>query len=329
MTKPRLFPLLSLMLVMLTIGPAAHAAGKVNRVGFLTIAGPSSPLAAAIMDALTRGLAQRGFSVGDNLVIESRFAEAKPDRLTALAKELVDSRVDVIVTASYPAARAAKEATATIPIVVDGAGDPVETGLAASLNRPGGNVTGISDMGSELSGKRLELLTAAVPGLKRVAMLYNAGDLGMTARYRAASAAASVLGVAVQALGVREPDDFEVAFAAMRQEKPDGIMMVTDVLTQLNRKRVFEFAAAHRLPAIYEVASMVRDGGLMSYGAERSETSERVADLVSRILKGAKPADLPFEQPTHFRFVINRKAANGLGLVIPEPLYERADEVIE
>ncbi len=287
---------------------AAQTVGKVYRVGFLTIAGSNAPAPTATLAALTRVLTQRGYSVGGNLVIESRFADGKPDRVPGLAKELVDSRVDVIVTASYPAARAAKEATATIPIVVDGAGDPVETGLAASLSRPGGNLTGISDMASELSAKRLELLKAAD---------------------RAASAAASVLGVAVQPLGVREPDDFEEAFAAMKRERPDGILMVTDVLAQLNRKRVFEFAAAHRVPAIYEIMSMTRDGGLMAYGAERSETSERVAALVDRILKGAKPADLPFEQPTRFHLAINLKTAEALGLAIPQDLLLRADEIIE
>jgi len=160
-------------------------------------------------------------------------------------------------------------------------------------------------------------------------MLWNADDLGMTARYRAAAAAASTIGVAVQPLGVREPDDFDAAFTAMNREKPDGILMVTDALTMLNRKRVFEFAAAHRVPAIYEFDALARDGGLMSYGPDGKETVGRVAALIDRILKGAKPADLPFEQPTRFLFVINRKTADAIGLAIPEALVERADEVIE
>jgi putative ABC transport system substrate-binding protein len=246
-----------------------------------------------------------------------------------LAKELLDSGVEVLVTSSYPAARAAKDATNAVPIVVDGAGNVVEAGLAASLSRPGGNLTGISDVASELSTKRLELLKTAIPSIKSLAMLWNAKDLGMTTRYRAAADAAKVLGIAVHSLGVGEPDDFDTAFTAMRQQRPDGILMVSDVLTNLNRRRVLEFAAAHRIPAIYEVSYIVREGGLMSYGSERSETSDRVADLVSRILKGAKPADLPFEQPTRFRFVINRKTAEALGLAIAESVYERADEVID
>lgn len=328
MTRPRFFALLLLALALLSAAASAHAADRIYRLGFLTIAGRSGPFPKAVLDGVTRILAQKGYSA-DNLSIKTRYADGHPDRLSALAKELVAWQPDVIVLTSYPAARAAKDSTATIPIVAAGIGDPVEAGLAASLSQPGANLTGISDVSSELSAKRLEFLKAAAPDLKRVAMLWNANDLGMTARYRSAAEAAEVLGVAVQSLGVREPDDFDAAFTAMKQEMPDGILMVSDSLTNLNRKRVFEFAAAHRLPAIYEGESLVRDGGLMSYGGNVGETVERIAVLVDRILKGAKPADLPFEQPTRFRFVINRKTADALGLAIPESLYERADEVIE
>jgi ABC-type uncharacterized transport system substrate-binding protein len=184
-------------------------------------------------------------------------------------------------------------------------------------------------MASELSVKRLELLKDAVPGLKRVAMLWHVGDLGMDMRYRAAAAAAATLDIAVQPLGVREPDDFGAAFAAMTRDKPDGILMVTDALTLLNHKRVFGFAAAHRVPAIYEYEGLVRDGGLMSYGPDDKEVIDRIAGLVDRILKGTKPADLPFEQPTRFRFVINLKTAKALGLAPPPSLLVRADAVIE
>lgn len=319
-------PIIALAAISL-LGQPAKA--EVYRVGFLAIGSGNAPIVVATLDALAGGLKQRGFSVGQNVLIESRFADGRPDRLPGLVKELLDSRVDVIVTSSYPAARAAKDATDTVPIIVDGAGNVVEAGLAPSLSRPGGNLTGISDVAEELSTKRLELLKLAVPSLRKIAMLWNAKDLGMTTRYRAASAAASALGVTVQSLGVGEPDDFDTAFSAMDRDKPDGVLMVSDVLTNLNRKRVLEFAAAHRLPVIYEVSYIPREGGLMSYGPERSETSDRVADLVARILKGAKPADLPFEQPTHFRLVINRKAAVGLGLSLPDSLLERADEVIE
>lgn len=264
-----------------------------------------------------------------NLAIETRSAEGRPERLPALAKELADTGVDVIVTNGYPAARAAKDATKTVPIVAINAGEPVETGLAASLSRPGGNVTGISDMSSELSAKRLELLMMAAPALKRVALLWNADDAGMTTRYHAADAVATALGIAIEPEGVREPDDFGGAFAAMDRNKPDGIMMVTDVLTVLNRKRVFEYAAAHHLPAIYEFDFLARDGGLMSYGADGKEVTARLGDFVERILKGAKPADLPFEQPSRFRFVINLNTAKALGLDLPQSLLARADEVVE
>src|SRR5438270_4787413 len=220
MTLNRRQALGGLALAALPIGAAAQTGDKVYRVGFLTIA--SGPATVAVVDGLTSGLAKRGYVVGRNLVIDLRSAEAKPNRLTGLAKEVVDSGVNALVTFSYPAARAAKEATATIPILVANGGDPVETGLVVSLGRPGGNITGISDIAAELSVKRLELLKATAPGLKRVAMLWNTDDLGMTTRYRAAAGAAATLGIDVQPLGVREPDDFDIAFAAMDREKPDG-----------------------------------------------------------------------------------------------------------
>ena len=307
--------------------PTLSASAEPSRVGIL---GPSSPpVLAAIGDAIAGQLTQRGLVRDRDFTFEIRSAEGKVDRLPALAKALADAHVAVIVTRSYPAARAAKDATLTIPIVAHYAGEPVETGLAVSLAHPGGNVTGLSDLSTELSTKRLELLRLAVPAMKRVAMLWNAEDLGMTGRYKAASAGATAMGLSVQPLGVREPEDFGAAFETMTRDAPDGILMVTDSLTLLNRKRVFEFAAAHRIPAIYELDGLVRDGGLMSYGPDDKEVIARVGDQVARILKGAKPADLPFEQPTHFRFVINRKAAGSLGLAIPESLFERADEVVE
>jgi putative ABC transport system substrate-binding protein len=246
-----------------------------------------------------------------------------------LTEELVGDRVDVIIAHGDLAANAAKDGSERIPIVAISVGDPVGTGLVASLKRPGGNLTGVADLSQELSAKRLELLEQAVPGLKRVAMLWNANDPAMTARYRIAAEATVKLGIQVQALGVREPDDFEAAFASMTREKPDGIMMVTDVLTVLNRKRVFEFAAVHRIPAMYEHPTLVRDGGLMAYGPDAAETATLVAGLIDRILSGSKPADLPFEQPAHFTFAINLKTAKALELAIPHGMLLRADEVIE
>jgi putative ABC transport system substrate-binding protein len=305
---------------------AAAAPGKVYRVDLLVAM--ASPAMMAMRDTLGRLLAARGYPPG-SLTIELRAAEGDSNRLPAIAKELAGSGVDAIVTSGYPAARAAKEASATVPVVAINCGEPVETGLAVSLSHPGGNLTGISDLSAVLSAKRLEFLKDAVPGLKRVAMLWNADDMGMTMRYQAAAAAAAKLGIMVEPLGVREPDDFATAFDKMGSEKPDGILMVTDVLTILNHKRVMAFAAAHHIPAIYEFDFLARDGGLMSYGPDGKEVTERVADLVGRILKGAKPADLPFEEPTRFRFVVNHKTAEALGLELPPSLLARADEVVE
>jgi putative ABC transport system substrate-binding protein len=224
---------------------------------------------------------------------------------------------------------AAKTLAKDVPIVCSGADDPVATGLAQSLARPGGNLTGVTELATELSAKRLEILKEAVPHLKTVAMLFNAADLGMTLRSRAAEAAAKVLDVSVQTLGVREPSDFGNAFAEMTRSRPDAILMVSDTLTVLNRKQVMEFASNNRLPAIYEFGFLVRDGGLMSYGPNLRETGERVGDLVVRILRGSRPADLPLEQPTHYEFIVNLKTAKSIGLIIPPALLSRADEVIE
>jgi putative ABC transport system substrate-binding protein len=305
----------------------AQSPAQVYRIGLLSTGAAladTSPQGAPLI----RGLAQHGYALGRNLALERRGSSAQTDRLPILFDELAASRVDVIITFGYPAALVAKQ-KGTFPTVASGAGDPVSTGLVDSLARPGGNITGISDVSAELTPKRMELLKQMAPTLKRVAMLWNAADLGMTMRYRASEIGANALGISVQPLGVREPDDFEQAFSAMDREKPDAILMVTDSLTVLNRKRVFEYAAAHRLPAIYEFDFLVRDGGLMSYGPDFDENFARVAALVDRILKGTKPADLPFEQPTRFKFAINVKTAKALGLEVPTALLATADEVIE
>jgi putative ABC transport system substrate-binding protein len=262
---------------------------------------------------------------GRNLQFEPRWGDGLFENTDALKA----SKVDVIITFGYPASLAAKTFAKELPIVCSGAGDPVATGLADSLARPGGNLTGVTELAAELSGKRLEILKEAVPHLKKVAMLFNATDLGMTLRSRAAESAAKVLNVSVQTLGVREPNDFGNAFAEMTRSRPDAILMVSDTLTVLNRKRVMEYAAGNRLPAIYEFSFLVRDGGLMSYGPNLRETGERVGDLVLRILLGARPADLPLEQPTQFELVINLKTAKDIGLSMPLTLLSRADEVIE
>src|SRR5262245_34163195 len=311
-------------------GPCAVLAqppAKLARLGVLSGGAPvadASPLGAALL----RGLAQHGYTLGRNVALERRGAEGYSDRLPQLVHDLEASKVEAIITIGYPPALAAKQGT-HLPVVVINAGDPVSTGLVDSLARPGGHLTGISDVSADLTPKRLELLKQLAPGLRRVAMLWNAADLGMTLRYQASEAGAQALGLSVQPLGVREPDDFEQAFATMQRERPDAILMVTDTLTLLNRQRVFEFAAAHHLPAIYEVDYLVRDGGLMSYGPDQDESFSRVAALVDRIVKGTKPADLPFEQPTRFRLVINLKTAQELDLPVPPTLLFQADEVLK
>ena len=275
--------------------------------------------------AIREVLAAHDFVEGRNLLFEPRWGDSLSENVEALKA----AKVDVIITFGYPASLAAKTSAKDVPIVCSGAGDPVATGLAQSLARPGGNLTGVTELATELSAKRLEILKEAVPNLKTVAMLFNAADLGMTLRSRAAEAAAKVLDVSVQTLGVSEPSDFGNAFAEMTRSRPDAILMVSDTLTVLNRKQVMEFAANNRLPAIYEFGFLVRDGGLMSYGPNLRETGERVGDLVARILRGARPADLPLEQPTHFEFIVNLKTAKSIGLIIPPTLLSRADEVIE
>jgi putative tryptophan/tyrosine transport system substrate-binding protein len=275
--------------------------------------------------AIREVLAEQGFVEGRNLLFEPRWGDFLSENVEALKA----ARVDVIITFGYPPSLAAKTLAKDIPIVCTGAGDPVATGLAQSLARPGGNLTGVTELAAELSAKRLEILKEAVPNLKKAAMLFNAADLGMTLRSRAAEAAAKVLNVNVQSLGVREPSDFGNAFAEMTRSPPDAILMVSDTLTGLNRKLVMEFAANNRLPAMYEFGFLVRDGGLMSYGPNLRETGKIVGDLVARILRGARPADLPLEQPTHFEFIVNLKTAKSIGFIFPPALLARADEAIE
>ena len=305
----------------------AQTAEKTYRLGTLTV-GPPIPPTAGTGAMLVAGLAQRGFTLGKNLAYEARGAGGKLDQMANLMQELKAANVDVVVTVSYPAATAAK-ASGVATVIASGSGDPVKTGLVASLARPGGNVTGISDDAAALSTKRLGLLKAISPQLRKVAMLWNKDDLGMSQRYDASAQAARDIDITVLPLGVREPDDFNEAFAAMDSSPPDAILMVTDSLTLLNRKRVFDYAAAHRLPAIYEQDFMARDGGLMSYGADAHESFDRAAALAAKIFQGAKPADLPFELPTRYLFVLNLKTAKAMNLTVPNNVLALADEVIE
>ena len=326
MKRRAFFKLLAGAAIVTPFCAVAHGANT-YRLAML-VAGPAFPMESPPVKIITDSLAGYGYTLGQNLEFRSYGADAQLRRLPQLAKDIAATGVDAVVVLGWPPANAMK-ATGVPTVVAVGAGDPVATGLAASLARPGGNVTGISDNATTLSTKRLELLKQTKPNIRKVAMLWNKDDLGMTLRYQASADAAKSLGSAVQPLGVREPDDFANAFAIMDRDLPDAILMVADALTILNRKRVFDYAAAHRLPAIYELDFFVRDGGLMSYGADFKESLERAASLVDRIFKGAKPADLPFEEPTHYLFVVNLKTAKSIGLELPPNLLALADEVIE
>jgi putative tryptophan/tyrosine transport system substrate-binding protein len=307
-------------------GEALAQSGRVYRVGLVGIGAPDTGI---LGPGVERDFAQRGYVVGQNLVLERRAAQGKPDRLPGFIDELVASHVDLIITGSYPAALAAKQRAGDTPIVATGAGDPVATGLVASLAHPGRNITGFSDRAAEVTAKRLSLLKEAVPSVRNVAVLWNANDFGMTLRYQVAEIEAKRLGMLIMPLGVREPDDFDTAFSEMTKTPPDAILMVSDVLTQLNRKRVMQYAEEHRLPAIYELALFVHDGGLMAYGPDLDAIYPRAVGLADRILKGAKPGDLPLELPTRFQFAVNLKTAKAIGLTIPEAIVLRADDVIE
>jgi putative tryptophan/tyrosine transport system substrate-binding protein len=285
---------------------------------------PESPLGKILIGAL----ADLGYAAGRNLSFETRGAMAQAGKLPGLIAELRAQGVQVFIAAGYPPAAAAKAAGVSTVIFV-GAGDPVATGLIESWAHPGGVVTGISDDAATLTVKRLDFLKAFSPNLKRVAMLWNADDRAMTLRYQVSAATAQTRGLVVQPLGVREPDDFNGAFEAMDRDKTDAILMVSDGLMILNRKRVLDFAVARRLPAIYESDNYARDGGLMSYGADPRESLVRAASMIDQIFRGAKPGDIPFEQPTRYLFVVNLKTARAIGLEPPVTLLAAADEVIE
>ena len=297
------------------------------RVGFLS--GGARPADEAPPPALRQALRELGYMEGQSVAYVGRWAEARQERLPALAAELVALPVDVIVTAGGPATGAAKRASSSIPIVMALVGDADGIGLIESLARPGGNVTGVTDQSVELSAKRLEYLKEAIPKAARIAVLWNADDRGMTLRYQEVEKAPQALHVAVQPLGVREPDDFDTAFTAMIHNRPDALFLVTDALTLLNRKRVIEFAAQHRIPAMYEVNQLVRDGGLMSYGANQDDNFRKAATYVDRIFKGAAPSTLPVERPGRYYLTVNRKTARALGVTMPSSLLLRADEVLE
>jgi len=304
----------------------AQAPVHLYRVGYF--ANGYAPADGAPPAAFRQAMRELGYVEGRNVVYIGRWAELRTDRLAQIAREFVEINPEVIVAFGYPAADAARQVSSTIPIVVAAAGDPAATGLVASLARPGGNVTGISDDSAVLSAKRLELLKEVRPNAGRIAVLWNARNEAMTQRYREIEKAAGTLHINVQALAVRDPADFDDAFAAMSRERPDALLVVTDALTRTNQRRVLEYAAKSDVPAMYEFSDFVRDGGLISYGPRSDDAFRRLAVFVDRILRGARPADLPVEQPTEFELVINMKTANSLGVTIPPSVYLRASEVV-
>jgi putative ABC transport system substrate-binding protein len=301
-------------------------AGKRYTIGYLS-AGTLTLVDATA--AFTDALRELGWVEGKNVAFERRYAENRLERLAEFAAELVHLNVDVIVAEGTLAPLAAKRATSTIPIVMTVAGDPLGSGLVASLARPGGNVTGMSLMAPDLGGKRLELLKELLPRLARVAVLWNATNPYAALVYKETQAAGRTLGIEVQSLEVRSPDDFDSAFEAVRQQRSDALITVEDPLTGAYQKRIVDFAAIDRLPSLYGYRESVLAGGLISYGAHFADLFRRAAGYVDKILKGVKPADLPVQQPTKFELVINLGTAKALGLDLPPTLLTRADEVIE
>jgi putative ABC transport system substrate-binding protein len=316
---------LALMLVSLTA--EAQQASKIPRIGYLVLAplvDPPSAERAAFVDGL-RGL---GYIAGRNIIIEYRSAAWNRELLSRLAAELVELRVDLILAAGPQATQAAREATQKIPIVMI-AGGPMESGLVASLARPGGNVTGFSANMPELGGKRLELLHEAVPRVSRVSVIWNPGNPAATSEWKAAQAAARTLRMQIESVEVRGAEEFRTVLSKMSQHRPPAVVMIDDTLTTTYREIFAEFALKNRLPAIMASRAFAESGGLMSYGTTTSDLFRRAAGQVDRILKGAKPADLPVEQPTKFELVINLKTAKAFGLIIPQSILVRADQVIQ
>jgi putative ABC transport system substrate-binding protein len=300
---------------------------KVPRIGYLTASSLSAQ--SDRIEALRQGLRELGYVEGKNIVIEWRSGEGKIDRLPALAAELVRLKVNVIVTAGSNLTRAAKEATTTIPIIMAQDPDPVGNGFVANLARPGGNITGLSNLGPELSGKRLELLKEVVPKLTRVAVFGTSTFPGNTSILKETELAAAALKIQLQYLDVLEPKDIETAFQRASKGRAEAVLLLAGRVFTSQRTQLAELAVKSRLPAIYYAAEFVEDGGLMTYGANRADLARRAATYVDKILKGAKPADLPVEQPKKFEFIINLKAAKQIGLTIPPNVLVRADKIIK
>jgi putative ABC transport system substrate-binding protein len=321
--------IMALLIGVLAVPPGVHAQqpGKVYRIGFLGAS--RAAIAAPLLDAFRQGLHELGYVEGRDFVMETRWAEGKLERLSALAAELVQLHVDVLLAGPPPPVVAARSTTNTIPIVFTAVGDPVEIGLVASLARPGGNLTGLAIISAELSGKRLQLLKEVVPRASRVAALWNPASSGQGLELRGAAAAARALNVELQPVEFRGYGDFEGAFQAAARGRAGALLVLQDTLTFSGRAQVVRLAAKHRLPAMYPSRESAEAGGLVTFGPNFQDNYRRAATFVDKILKGAKPGDLPVEQPTKFELVINLRTAKALGLTIPQSILIRADEVIQ
>ena len=321
----------ALCALLLALAFPAHAQQpkKAARIGILRSDSPSPNAPVETLVAFRGGLRELGYVEGQNIFLEYRWAEGRYERLPDLAAELVRLKVDVISTTATPATNAAKQATKTIPIVFVNVSDPVASGLVASLARPGGNITGLTNISSDLSGKQLELLKESVPGATRVAVLWNPANPAAALQLKETEAAARSLKVQLQLQEVRDPKDLDTAFSAMTRGRPNALFVLADPMLSTYRSRIADLAVRGRLPTIYWLRSFTDAGGLMSYGPSNADLNRRAATYVDKILKGTKPADLPVEQPTKFEFVINLKTAKQIGLTIPPNVLARADRVIK
>ena len=303
----------------------AQPAAKVPRIGVLLVGSAGGPA----LEAFRQGLHDLNYIEGKNIIIEYRFAKGNPDRIPDLAADLIHKKVDVIITAGTAQARVIQQATATIPIILAVSGDPVATGLVASLARPGKNITGLSMISPELSGKGLELLKEAVPKIGRVGVLWDSVVPDNTLDFKTTQLAARALGLKLQSLEVRSPEDLEGAFSIVAKQRLDALAVIGGGIINSHQKRILAFEAKNRLPAIHEILWFAEAGGLMAYGVNFADLFRRAATYVDKILKGRKPADLPVEQPKKFELVINLKTAKLIGLTIPPNLLARADKVIQ
>jgi putative tryptophan/tyrosine transport system substrate-binding protein len=313
-------------LLVVALPARAQPAAKVPRIGVLHVGTAGSSSNAAV---LTQGLRERGYVEGKNIIVERRFGDNRAERMSEIAVEFVRLKVDVIVTSTDLAIAAVKQQTQTIPVVMANSTDPVGTGFVASLAHPGGNITGLTGISPELNAKRLELLKEVVPGLSRVAIMWDPEVRGGVLDYKETQVAARSLQLQLQAVEVSRPDDFERAFAALTSGRAEALMVVGSPLAFANGGQLARLAEKHRLPTMFAVRENVDAGGLIAYGPNLAERWRRAATYVDKILKGAKPGDLPVEQPTAFELVINLKTAKALGLTLPPSLLRRADAVIQ